>query len=142
MHLILIFLTVPSTMKSFTILSNLAFSLATTILAKDKIQISKCIDNPEFILQDIKYYSYLVYSTPAHLAVSEGFINFTLTNTADRSDVFCNGEGGTPFTFFNGDLIYHCSTSHGYPSFRYTFPSNLFQVNTTWSCWERPLDIS
>ena len=128
-------------MKSFTVLANLAVSLASTILRRDKEQPSKCAANPYFILQDIKFYSYVIYSTPAHLAVSEGFINFTLTNTADWSNAFCSGEGGTPFTSFNGDLIYHCSTGHIYPSFRYTFPSNLFQVNATWSCWESPLDI-
>jgi Alternaria alternata allergen 1 len=132
-------------MKVLNRLIYLISSLASISSASDQETSSKCVARAEFILENINYYSYLAYSTPAHLAVSEGFINFTLTKTADGSNAYCYGEGGTPFNFFNGDIIYHCSdfqtsSSSSSSSFKYSYPSNLFQVNATWICQEgRPI---
>src|ERR1700712_3452367 len=90
--------------------------LVTTCSAIEKLILQPkpsniCNYNPSFNLGNIQYYSYLVYSTPSHLAVSQGFVNFTLLNSASISRTSCQGTSSTPFDFFRGERDYPCENS-------------------------------
>lgn len=96
---------------------------------------------PVFTLHSITYWSSLTYSTPAHLAVAEGYINFNLTNTAVPYTTYCTGFSSRPFVFFFGDVIYQCNIPIGdgvgnEASAQFTFsePGGVFNVNQTLSC--------
>jgi len=123
-------------MKSLGILASLLLTLSPSVSAWKKVcphPPPPCNTIPTFTLSNITYYSYLIYSTPAHLAVSQGSVNFTLTNSATSSSVFCAANSGQPFAFFSGNIIYNCTSGPDSPTFEYT-TTDLFQVNATWTC--------
>lgn len=94
---------------------------------------------PVFTLSDIEFNSSIIYSTPAHLAVAEGYISFNLTNTAVPYTTHCTGYSMQPFNFFYGTVTYHCDAVPdvvGSTNFTYSQPGGVFNVNQTWTCEE------
>jgi hypothetical protein len=134
-------------MKALTLFSTLLFLLSPLVVAWNNSysppppstlqsqlpHLNTCSQDVTFTLSNIIYFDYLIYSTPAHLAVSIGTINFTMTNSATLSNVLCQGQATTPFVFFPGWQSFNCSTEAISPIFTYGQP-NFFQVNDTWSC--------
>ena len=59
-------------------------------------------------LVKIFYSTYWVYSTPAHLAVSSGSINFTITNSAVDYDNPCYGVNRNSWAVFDPNTVYQC----------------------------------
>lgn len=117
------------------------FSLLTACSALEQPKllpkpINVCNYHPTFGLTNIYTYSYLIYSTPAHLAVSQGFINFTFSDSASQSPGLCQGSSNTPFDFFRGDRDYPClQAAPDTSSFRYISGGD-FKINSTWTCVE------
>jgi hypothetical protein len=96
---------------------------------------------PVFTLHNITYGSSITYSTPAHLAVAEGQIEFNLTNTAIPYTTHCSGFSSRLSEFFYGEIVYQCDAPTGEgvnkdASAKFTFskPDGAFNVNQTWSC--------
>jgi hypothetical protein len=133
-------------MRNLTIfLLTLWFSTVySTALTHDALsplssRIKRDID-PLFILQDIIYSSSAIYSTPAHLAVAQGHIEFNLTNTAVPYETHCKADGLSRIPeFFYGDVVYQCDapTGEGVGSkasanFTFAKADGTFNVNQTW----------
>lgn len=102
---------------------------------------SKCNTHSVFTLKNITYSSSLTYSTPAHLAVSEGQISFNLTNSALSYTTHCTGYSSRLTDFFYGDIWYQCDAVTGKEvgtgataNFTFSKPDGTFNVNQTWSC--------
>ncbi|KAF2186447.1 hypothetical protein K469DRAFT_706418 [Zopfia rhizophila CBS 207.26] len=89
-----------------------------------------------FTLQDINYYSSMVYSTPAHLATYGGRIQFNLTNPAVSYLTRCDAWGRHLQDMFYGESEYTCEApvgETGVTNFTYSRPNNAFTVNQTWT---------
>lgn len=101
---------------------------------------NKCNKDPDFTLHDISYMSSMTYSTPAHLAVAQGYISFNLTNTAVPYKTHCSAFSSRITDFFFGDIVYHCDAPTGKgvsegasANFTFSKPDGVFDVNQTWS---------
>jgi hypothetical protein len=96
-------------------------------------------------LQEIDYHSYWTYSTPAHLAVSEGFVNFNIVNNLIQAPIKCSAEGTVPFGFFYGDKSYNCDVSaipadfSASATFTFSSTDGTFGLNATWICYDSHL---
>ncbi|KAF2396455.1 hypothetical protein EJ06DRAFT_240766 [Trichodelitschia bisporula] len=86
-----------------------------------------------FTLSNINYNSSMIYSTPAHLAVSEGYIDFDLENSAVPYTAHCSAYSSRGFGFFFGDQVYQCTVPAGSASFTFSQPDGVFNVNETWT---------
>ncbi|OCL10476.1 hypothetical protein AOQ84DRAFT_215440 [Glonium stellatum] len=102
---------------------------------------NKCDKNAVFTLHDINYSSYIIYSTPAHLAVAQGHIEFNLTNTDVPYTTHCSAYSSQVFNFFYGNIVYQCDaptgegvTAASSANFTFSEPDGVFNVNQTWSC--------
>jgi hypothetical protein len=95
---------------------------------------------PVFTLKDITYSSQIIYSTPAHLAVADGHIEFNLTNSAVPYTTHCSGSSEWLYDFFYGNIVYICDARTGEgvakgasANFTFSNPAGTFAVNQTWS---------
>lgn len=95
---------------------------------------------PVFTLKDIVYSSQIIYSTPAHLAVADGHIEFNLTNSAVPYTTHCSGSSEWLYDFFYGNIVYICDARTGEgvaegasANFTFSNPAGTFAVNQTWS---------
>lgn len=93
-----------------------------------------------FTLKDIIYSSQIIYSTPAHLAVADGHIEFNLTNSAVPYTTHCSGSSEWLYDFFYGNIVYICDARTGEgvaegtsANFTFSNPAGTFAVNQTWS---------
>jgi hypothetical protein len=93
-----------------------------------------------FTLKDIIYSSQIIYSTPAHLAVADGHIEFNLTNSAVPYTTHCSGSSEWLYDFFYGNIVYICDAPTGEgvaegasANFTFSNPAGAFAVNQTWS---------
>jgi hypothetical protein len=94
---------------------------------------------PLFTLRDITYSSEIIYSTPAHLAVSDATISFNLTNKALPYTTHCTATSLRYPDFFYGELVYKCDAPSGAgigpaasANFTFSYPDGVFSVNQTW----------
>ncbi|OCL10569.1 hypothetical protein AOQ84DRAFT_438252 [Glonium stellatum] len=97
-------------------------------------------NKPVFTLTNITYTSEIIYSTPAHLAVANGRIEFNLTNSAVPYITHCNAESEWLYDFFYGNIVYTCDAPTGEgiaedasANFTFSKPAGTFEVNQTWS---------
>jgi len=101
---------------------------------------AKCPKKATFTLHDITYSSQMIYSTPAHLAVSSGTIAFNLTNTAVGYTTHCTASSSQLTDYFYGNIDYTCDApppsagADAAASFTFSKPDGAFTVNETWSC--------
>lgn len=93
-----------------------------------------------FTLKDIIYSFQIIYSTPAHLAVAGGHIEFNLTNSAEPYTTHCSGLSDWLYNFFYGNVVYICDARTGVgvaegasANFTFSNPAGTFAVNKTWS---------
>lgn len=91
-----------------------------------------------FYLLNITYYSTVIYSTPAHMAVKYGDLTFDFYNLAVPYTAKCSGTGTIPYEFFYGTETYDCSIdwvpNTGTATFNYNRTSGLLSVEQTWLC--------
>jgi hypothetical protein len=100
---------------------------------------SRCKAHPIFHLHNITYTDNTIYSTPAHLAVSDGSISFSITNTAVSYTTQCSAHAEQCPDFFYGNLVYACTVENGQgvgagTNFTFEKAGGRIQVNSTWSC--------
>ncbi|OCK99911.1 uncharacterized protein K441DRAFT_537182, partial [Cenococcum geophilum 1.58] len=93
---------------------------------------------PVFTLKDITYSSQIIYSTPTHLAVADGHIEFNLTNSAVPYTTHCSGSSQWLYNFFYGNIVYICNARTGEgmakgasANFTFSNPAGTFTVNQT-----------
>lgn len=91
-----------------------------------------------FYLSDVTYESHIVYSTPAHLAVSYANLDFNLTNNA-AYDASCTGSssGGPSPVYFTWPQLQSCEEADGASgnaTWIYIGYEKNLQVNETWTC--------
>jgi hypothetical protein len=96
-----------------------------------------------FTLKDIYFSSSVIYSTPAHLAVSQGHVEFNITNSAVPYKTHCQADSvGRLPDFFYGDVVYQCDAptgkgkgnGTGITTFTFSKSAGTFNVTQAWSC--------
>jgi hypothetical protein len=100
-----------------------------------------CGQNAVFTLHNIIVHGQYIYSTPSHLAVIEGYIDFDLTNSDVPYTTHCSGAGYRYTDFFYGEFVYQCDAPKGdgvgpgaSASFTFSKPDGLLNVTQTWNC--------
>ncbi|TAQ90958.1 hypothetical protein B7494_g710 [Chlorociboria aeruginascens] len=98
-----------------------------------------CAEPPVFTLHNIAYSAEEIYTTPAHLAVSQGFMAFNLTSTAVAYSTNCSAVSDMIPSFYYGNIVYQCDPLPGpapviASNFTYDEPTGQFSVNQTWNC--------
>ncbi|XTI90476.1 hypothetical protein V2W45_1522251 [Cenococcum geophilum] len=95
---------------------------------------------PVFTLKDITYSSQIIYSTPTHLAVADGHIEFNLTNSAVPYTTHCSGSSQWLYNFFYGNIVYICNARTGEgmakgasANFTFSNPAGTFTQNANWT---------
>jgi hypothetical protein len=93
---------------------------------------------PVFTLTNITYNDEIIYSTPAHLAVADGTIEFNFTNTAVPYTTHCKATSLQAFDFFYGSQAYPCDVPAGAvagTSANFTFSKldGAINLNQTWT---------
>jgi len=99
---------------------------------------------PLFLLHNLTYTSSIVYSTPAHLAVADGEINFNVSNTVSPIPytISCHATGQQLWDFFYGNIVYPCTLPISAiawdlgprveTNFTFSRPDGMVYVNQTW----------
>jgi hypothetical protein len=93
-----------------------------------------CSTAPVFNLPSVNYTSTLLYSTPAHLAVSSATLGFALENSAaykTSCQGYAYGQQSTS-SFFAFAYPINCTDTDA--TFSYTHYDNKVQINETWTC--------
>ncbi|KAF2643173.1 hypothetical protein P280DRAFT_547367 [Massarina eburnea CBS 473.64] len=139
----------PTTM--YLLPSLLSFALLTHAVALPSLHprhdncTNDCTTNPIYLLPQVRYSSIIIYSTPAHLAVSSATIEFNLLNSVDRSvNVSCVGYSSSQQSsgaFFAFPYSIPCTvpgTSGPITAanFSFTLWDRTLQINETWACDE------
>lgn len=91
-----------------------------------------------FWLSNVTYESHLVYSTPAHLAVSYANLTFDLQNNF-AANAWCTGtnQGGPSESYFYWPQVHKCIDdpgATGNTTWTYLGYNKNLQVNETWTC--------
>jgi len=124
----------PSTPAFITLLFHAALTFSSPVAIHE----ARSSDQPIFTLHNITYSSDTIYSTPAHLAVSDASIQFNLTNTAVSYTTECSAFLDADPAVFYGNQNFTCKVPAGVdpaPSTNFTFATNgEFQIYSTWSC--------
>jgi hypothetical protein len=63
------------------------------------------------VLSNVNYGSFWIYSTPAHLAVAQGKVGFTVLNNLVGAPITCTATSMQEFSFFVGTQAYNCDVS-------------------------------
>lgn len=123
--------------SKFTVVSclGLAASIAANPVPNTRPECTYAV----LTLNQINYSSEMIYSTPAHLAVSDGTVSFDLINSELPYVVQCSQTSSQSPGFFYGNQEYTCPMPSGASpgdavSFTYNAADGTFNVNQTWSC--------
>ncbi|KAK3370516.1 hypothetical protein B0H63DRAFT_454681 [Podospora didyma] len=86
-------------------------------------------------VQAFDYHASFIFTTPAHQN-SWGYVNFNLSNPADKSLAKCSASSNQLSDFFYGNMVYNCETAEGKQtgSFDFNKASGELRVNQTWRC--------
>lgn len=126
----------PSEIMPSILAVLLPFLLLAISSASEPPPHKKCNKDAIFALHDIAFSSLYIYSTPSHLAVAQGTIDFNLTNTAVPYTTRCPATSGQITDFFYGDIVYQCDVPTGQrvgpessTNFTFSRPDGVFDVN-------------
>jgi hypothetical protein len=92
------------------------------------------------VLEQINYSAYWIYSTPAHLAVSQAAVSFSVENNLVGAPIKCSATNGVAFSFFDGNQAYKCDTSKlpsamaASMSFTFSTSTSTFGITASWAC--------
>ncbi|KAL2132845.1 hypothetical protein VTI74DRAFT_3244 [Chaetomium olivicolor] len=77
----------------------------------------------------------VIYTTPAHLGLADGYASFDLFNPADQSTTHCHAASHQFPDFFYGTVQYKCDDTRS--SFDFNRVSGQLRVNQSWVCSDR-----
>jgi hypothetical protein len=92
-------------------------------------------DNPEITLWGIKFTSTVIYSSPSHMAVATGTIDFTVENSLLSYTLSCQAYASRYPEIFYGEIPYECEApadSLGGGTFTFSRPDGAITLNQTW----------
>ena len=117
-----------------------ALALAATAIAAPTAQ-SQCLKAAKdlaFQIRDFTFNSRAIYSTPAHLATSEGTVKFDFAVSAKKAPIQCSATSvGTYPAYFQGDTWYACEATDTFSAkFKYDLETGLVTLKAHWNCPE------
>jgi hypothetical protein len=68
---------------------------------------------PSLSLSNILFSTYWAFTTPSHLALNKGTIDFTITNSAVDDNIVCSGVNSNSWAVFYPTTVYHCTYPDG-----------------------------
>jgi hypothetical protein len=131
---------------------HIPFILSTALLSRSYTPTSPASDidclSPSLTLLNISYAASVIFSTPAHLAVSSATLDFNVFNPAAYdATCFASSRGGPSSAagtyFYDTSLVYNCTEEPGQSSgadvsgevtFGYVGWARILVVNETWQC--------
>jgi len=123
---------------SFILGFPLALALPSSLTTRDG---GSCDAQPVFNLDNIQYSSTILYSTPAHLAVSRATIDFNVTNKVADAQYKNSCSGASSGQQWSGAFFaFPSQTPCGVvevgaqTNFSFVLGTSTVQVNETWSC--------
>ena len=116
------------------------FALASAAIAAPAADscTSDSSQSANFTISDFTFDGVATYSTPSHLATSEGTVSFNLKVSPIKKAIHCSAATtGTYPTYFDGKTWYECKDSDKLSaSFKYDVETGVVKVKTHWYCSE------
>jgi hypothetical protein len=85
-------------------LPSLLLTVPPLTLAAD----SSAAATPSFSLSNILFSTYWAFTSPSHLALNTGTIDFTITNSALDDNITCSGVNSNSWAVFYPSTVYPC----------------------------------
>jgi polyisoprenoid-binding protein YceI len=99
---------------------------------------TKAAKDLTFQIRDFTFNSKAIYSTPAHLATSEGAVDFDFAVSAKKNSIHCSATTVSTYpNYFDGTTWYECAASETFSaSFKYDLDTGLVKLKAHWNCPE------
>lgn len=125
-------------MQLITAIALLAGTAIAAPAAESQSQCLKAAKDLTFQIRDFTFDSKAIYSTPAHLATSQGDVSFDLAVSAKKVPIHCSASSVSTYpVYFDGKTWYECdATDTLSASFKYDLKSGLVKIKASWQCPE------
>jgi polyisoprenoid-binding protein YceI len=120
------------------IITVLALTATALAAPTAESQCLKAAKDLTFQIRDFTFQSRAIYSTPAHLATSEGTVEFDFAVSAKKVPIRCSAtSAGTYPGYFQGNTWYACDATDTFSaSFKYDLETGLVNLKAHWNCPE------
>ena len=113
-----------------------AFASAALAAPAAQSACTKAAQDLTFSIKDFTFDSQAIYSTPSHLATSEGHVDFDLAVSAKKQPIHCSADSVSTYpSYFDGQTWYDCEASDTFSAqFKYDLDTGLVKIKANWQC--------
>lgn len=120
------------------LITALGFAAVALAAPAPESQCLKAANDLTFQIRDFTFDSKAIYSTPSHLATSEGTVAFDFAVSGKKNPIHCEATSVSTYpTYFDGTKWYACDATDAFSaSFKYNLETGLVNLKAHWNCPE------